>query len=183
MEAKIMDSSKLLSLDEINTVLAWLHHRRRRGRNYRLNCAIFRLACCCGLQASELCALELGQVRVCGAPALYVEGRRPRVISIWDRGTLIDLAVYKQLRGLGDDAPFLVGPSTGKGLTPDLAAKRWRSLMRVTLGMERAKQLSIQSGRRSYASFAAAHGRTLDEVSRALGTRPATARKYLRMAG
>ena len=74
------NQTKLLSLAEINTVLAWLHHRRRRGRNYRLNCAIFRLACCCGLRVSELCALELGQVRVCGAPTLCVEGRRPRVI-------------------------------------------------------------------------------------------------------
>jgi integrase len=181
------DQTKLLSLDEISTILAWLHHRRRRGRNFRLNCAIFRLACCCGLQVSEICRLELGHVRVCGSPVVLVEGRRRRVVHIWDQGTLIDLAVYKQHRvgqyGGGDDSPFLVGVSTGKRLTPDLAAKRWRALMRVTLGGQRARQLSIKSGRRTYPSFAAAHGRTLDEVSGALGTRPATARKYIRMAG
>ena len=34
--------------DRLARVRGWrLHHRRRRGRNYRLNCAIFRLACCC----------------------------------------------------------------------------------------------------------------------------------------
>src|SRR5688572_9271016 len=51
----------LLTLYEIAAILTWLHHRRRRGRNYRLNCAIFRLACCCGLQVSEICALKLGR--------------------------------------------------------------------------------------------------------------------------
>ncbi len=41
--------------------------------------------------------------------------------------------------------------------------------MRVVLGEERAKQLCIQSGRSNYPSYAAAGGRTLAEITRALG--------------
>jgi hypothetical protein len=73
--------------------------------------------------------------------------------------------------------------ASGKRLTPDLLAKRWRSLMRVTLGAERAKQLSIQSGRRTYPLFAVSGGRALVDVCRDLGTTSKPVRQSLKLAG
>jgi hypothetical protein len=86
--------------------------------------------------------------------------------------SVFDLAGFKARRfqQCGDPtAPFLVGATTGKRLTANLVAKRWKALMRVVLGNDRAKQLSIQSGRRTDASFAAANGRSLVEITADLG--------------
>jgi integrase len=170
----------LLSSAEIAQVLAWLHHRRRRGANYVLNRTIFRLSCCCGLRCGEICRLNVGDIFTEGPPAALTVAMTPhyraRVVQLdWDEGTRSDLAVYKEQRCIRVEPaaywqqPLLVGPTTGKRLTEDLVAKRWRSLMRVVLGAERVKQLSIQSGRRTYPSYAAAAGRTLAEITRALG--------------
>ena len=35
-------------------MLAELHRKASRSKNTRLNLVIFRLACCCGLRASEI---------------------------------------------------------------------------------------------------------------------------------
>jgi hypothetical protein len=106
-------------------------------------------------------------------------------VPILDKGTLIDLAVYKQLRmrELGVDAPFLCSLTTNKRLTPDLVARRWKALMRVTLGKERARQLSIQAGRRTFPTYALTTGRPLSEIVNSLGTTEWTVRQYLKMAG
>lgn len=175
----MLDPARLLSPSEVAQVLAWLHHRRRRGPNYVLNRAIFRLSCCCGLRCGEICRLNVGHVFVRGfRPALIVSAtdhHPSRVVEFgWDGGAHADVAAYKALReATGDpqlrDQPFLVSPTTGKRLTEDLVAKRWRALMRVVLGVERAKQLSIQSGRRTYPSYAASAGRTLEQITKALG--------------
>jgi integrase len=189
----MIDPAKLLTADEVSATLSWLHHRRRRGPNYVLNRAIFRLSCCCGLRVNELCALDVGDVLTRLRTMLLVSGSCKRVVPIdWDAGTVADIVAYKHMRlaqlGEGDhrDEPFLAGVSqnAGKRLTTDLAAKRWRSLMRVVLGAERAKQLSIQSGRRTYPSYATGKGRSLAEITKALGnTSPRTARQYLKTAG
>jgi integrase len=189
----MVDPTKLLTPEEISATLSWLHHRRRRGPNFVLNRAIFRLSCCCGLRVNELCALDVGDVLTRLRAMLLVSGSCKRVVPIdWDEGMVTDIVAYKEMRlaqlGEGDhrDAPFLAGVSqnAGKRLTTDLAAKRWRSVMRVVLGEERAKQLSLQSGRRTYPSYAAAQGRSLAEITKALGnTSPRTARQYLKVAG
>jgi integrase len=189
----MVDPTKLLTADEVSAILTFLHYRRRRGPNYVLNRAIFRLSCCCGLRVNELCALDVGDVLTRLRPMLLVSGSCTRIVTIdWDEGTVEDIVAYKEMRlaqlGEGEhrDEPFLAGISqnAGKRLTTDLAAKRWRSVMRVVLGEERAKQLSIQSGGRTYPSYAAAQGRSLLEITKALGnTSPRTARQYLKVAG
>jgi integrase len=183
------NSDKLLTPDEIAAVSAWLHHRRRRGPNFVLNRAIFRLACCCGLRRSEMCRLNMGHIIIGAHPTLCIEssaGNPRRIVPFgWDKGTLMDLAGYTWMRkqqAASSGAPFLCGVTTnaGKRLTPDLVAKRWRALMRVVLGEEKAKQLSIHAGRRTFATFASTHGRSPDEIARALGTSPDWARRQLR---
>jgi integrase len=57
-------SDKVLTRDEIGSVLTDLQRRARRSINVRLNLIIFRLATGCGLRASELTQLTLDNVRV-----------------------------------------------------------------------------------------------------------------------
>ena len=174
----MLNPARLLSPAEIDQILVWLHHRRRRGPNYVLNRAIFRLSCCYGLRCGELCRLNVGDVFTRGAfAALSVgeSGDKQRIVRIdWDAGALADIVAYKEARlaSLGAsprDQPFLAGATTSKRLTVDLAGKRWRSVIKVVLGAERAKALSTQSGRRTFPSYAAAHGLTLAQITKALG--------------
>ena len=59
-----IDASEILSRQEIASVLADLHQRAAQLPNVQMNLAIVRLACCCGLRASEIGGLSLGDVRV-----------------------------------------------------------------------------------------------------------------------
>jgi integrase len=68
----MIDRTKFVSLAEIDAVLAWLHHRRRRGRNYQLNRAIFRLSCCCGMRCMEICGLDLRYVQLDEPPFIRI---------------------------------------------------------------------------------------------------------------
>jgi integrase len=56
-----VDATKILSRRELGAVLADLAERSMHSRQARLN-RIFRLACCCGLRASEIARLQLADV-------------------------------------------------------------------------------------------------------------------------
>ena len=57
------DPTKILTRRELAAVLADLRRKAPRSKNTRLNLAVFRLAACCGLRASEIAKLRLGDVR------------------------------------------------------------------------------------------------------------------------
>jgi len=59
-----IDAGKILTRRELTAVLADLALRVGRSANARLNRIIWRLACCCGPRASEIRALQLGDVLV-----------------------------------------------------------------------------------------------------------------------
>ena len=59
-----VDASQILSRQELAAVLKDMKRRARRLPNVQMNLAIVRLACCCGLRASEIGGLTLGDVRV-----------------------------------------------------------------------------------------------------------------------
>lgn len=179
-----MDVSQILTREEHAAVLADLHRRVKRSRNTRLNLTIFRLAACCGLRRKELCGLNLGDFLLGVAkPVLRIrkdvtkgrEGKRKaRLVPLsWDVGknsTLEDLTAWFQERrkeGARRDDPFLAG-FTGKRLTRDLAAKRWKTAIRV-LGQDRLRQLSIHKGRHTFISHALAGGIPLVDVRDAAG--------------
>ena len=101
-----IDQTKILSRAEIAAVLADLKRpAKRRSPNTRQNLVIFRLATCCGLRASELVGLKLGDVRV-GIARPYIRvpktiakgGKGRRVPLWWDRGTLEDLTAWRDDR-------------------------------------------------------------------------------------
>ena len=84
-----IDASQILSRQELAAVLKDLKRRARRLPNVQMNLAIVRLACCCGLRASEIGGLSLGDVRVgIARPHLLVRAEhaklnRPRRVPLW----------------------------------------------------------------------------------------------------
>ncbi len=176
---------KILTREEIQTVLAHLKKRSAHSMSARANLAIFRLSCCCGLRRKEIAGLLMKDIVLMGAkPGIHVRPeitkgkdgkKRSRYVPLWwDRGTLESLKQWKIRRekcGAEDDAPFVCGTSTanfGKALELSLIPKRWRTAINV-LGPERTKQLSLHCGRHSFISHALAAGRSLPEVRDAAG--------------
>ncbi len=178
-----IDQTKILSRTEIGTILADVKRpSKRRSVNTRMNLIVFRLATCCGLRASELVGLNLGDVRVGIArpylriPKTIAKGGKARRVPLWwDRGTLDDLTAWREervRRGAGQADPFVCAQSKavgGKKLTRHNARSRFISVCRI-LGTERQQELTIHTGRHSFVSHALASGkRSLAEVRDAAG--------------
>ncbi len=58
------DPTKILFRSEITAILRDLQRKGKRSPSTRLNLIVFRLATCCGLRASEIANLRIGDVRV-----------------------------------------------------------------------------------------------------------------------
>jgi integrase len=176
-----VDASQILSRQELAAVLKDLHRRARRLPNVQMNLAIVRLACCCGLRASEIGGLTLGDVRVgIARPHLLVRAehaklKRPRRVPLWwDAGTLADLTAWleqRESKGGRRDDPFvcsLQAATFGWPLNRHVLRRRFHTACRV-LGWERLRSLTIHHGRHTFISHALAGGRTLAEVRAAAG--------------
>ena len=179
--ARAADPTKILTRRELAIVLAELKRKAPRSKNTRLNLILFRLAVCCGLRASEIAQLRLGDVRIEQTrPHIRIrrgasKGGRPRTVPLWwDAGTLADLAAWKEerLRSAADpDEPFLVSLRPGREPVPfsrHTLRKRFRTACKP-LGAERLESLTIHHGRHTFISHALARGRTLAEVRDAAG--------------
>jgi integrase len=175
------DATKILTRREIAAVLVDLKRKALRSPGTRLNLVLFRLACCCGLRASEIAALTIDDVRVgIARPHLRIrrgaaKGGRPRTVPLWwDAGTLADIVAWNAERtGLGasPDAPFLDSHRPGREPRPlsrHTLRKRCRTACKV-LGPDRLRTLTIHHGRHTFISHALAGGRTLAEVRDAAG--------------
>jgi len=176
-----VDASQILSRQELAAVLRDLKRRARRLPNVQMNLAVVRLACCCGLRASEIGGLTLGDVRVgIARPHLLVRAEhaklnRPRRVPLWwDAGTLADLSAwldYRRGQGARRDDPFvcsLQAATLGLPLNRHVLRRRFHTACRV-LGWERLRSLTIHHGRHTFISHALAGGRTLAEVKAAAG--------------
>jgi integrase len=175
------DATKILTRREIAAVLADLKRKAPRSPGTRLNLVLFRLACCCGLRASEIASLQMEDVRVSIArPHLRIrrgaaKGGRPRTVPLWwDAGTLADITAWKAQRAeqsAAAFAPFLDSHRPGRESLPlsrHTLRKRFRTACKV-LGPERLRTLTIHHGRHTFISHALAGGRTLAEVRDAAG--------------
>jgi integrase len=179
--ARPLDATKILPRRELAAVLNDLKRKAPRSKNTRLNLALFRLACCCGLRASEIAKLQVGDVRTelarphirirCGA----AKGGRPRVVPLWwDAGTLEDLATWKTLRiaqGARAEQPFLASLIPCRAVKPfsrHTLRKRFRTACKL-LGAARLESLTIHHGRHTFISHALAGGRSLAEIRDAAG--------------
>ena len=176
-----VDVTKILTRHEVATILADLERKARRSVNTRQNRVVFRLATCCGLRASEIVGLTIGDVRV-GVDRPWIRirktvgkgGRARRVPLWWDRMTLADLVNWREERqeqGARAGNPFVSTQAAGNvGRPLDRFAVRRRFLAACRcLGAERLADLTVHSGRHSVVGHALAGGRSLAEVRDAAG--------------
>jgi len=176
-----IDETQILSRQELAAVLCDLKKRADRLANSHMNLAIVRLACCCGLRASEIGGLRLGEVRVdIGRPHLlvradYAKLNRPRRVPLWwDAGTLADITAWRDYRreeGAKSNDPFICSQQRatfGDPLNRHVLRRRFHTACRV-LGWDRLRTLTIHHGRHTFISHALAGGRTLAEVKAAAG--------------
>jgi integrase len=176
-----VDSSQILTRGELGRVLAALAARAPRLPNVRMNLAIVRLACCCGLRATEIAGLHLADVRVgIARPHLYIRAEtaklhRPRRVPLWwDSGTLADIAGWKEFRqrqgARGEEEVIcsLQRATFGRPLNRHVLRRRFKTACGI-LGPERLRSLTIHHGRHTFVSHALAGGRTLAEVRDAAG--------------
>jgi integrase len=172
------DPTKILTRRELAAVLADLERKAKRSAGTRLNRTVFRLAACCGLRASEIAQLQVGDVRPeRPRPHLRIrngaaKGGRGRIVPLWwDAGTLAELSDWKAQRvveGAMPEAPFVVAPRTGLAFSRYTLRKRFLTACKI-LGRERLATLTIHHGRHTFLSHALAGGRTLAEVRDAAG--------------
>ena len=179
--ARPLDATKILTRRELAAVLNDLKRKSPRSKNTRLNLTLFRLACCCGLRASEIANLQVGDVRTeLVRPHIRIrngaaKGGRSRMVPLWwDAGTLADLTAWKAERlrlGAKADEPFVASLRPGCAVKPfsrHTLRKRFRTACKV-LGPARLETLTIHHGRHTFISHALAGGRTLAEVRDAAG--------------
>jgi len=172
---------KILTRTELATVLAELNRKAPRSVNTRLNRTAFRLSACCGLRASEIAQLWMGDVHTeLPRPHLRIrsgaaKGNRPRVVPLWwDAGTLADITAWQKERldqEAEPDEPLVASQRPGRvgtTLSRHTLRKRFRTACKV-LGEKRLEQLTIHHGRHTFISHALAGGRTLAEVRDAAG--------------
>jgi integrase len=174
-----VDQAKILTRRELAAVLADLKRKAPRSPSTRLNLVVFRLACCCGLRASEIAGLRTDDVVVAGdRPHLRIGrhvakgGRRRTVPLWWDEGTLADLAAWRAERAAqGGNALFVASRQSAareKPLSRHTLRKRFLTACRI-LSPERQRTLTIHHGRHTFISHALAGGRSLAEVREAAG--------------
>ena len=176
-----VDATQILSRSELAQVLADLRRRAQRLPNVQMNLAIVRLACCCGLRASEIGGLRLADVVVrVPRPYLAIRAeaaklRRPRRIPLWwDAGTLEDLANWKdrrQSQRANATEPLVCSVQRaplGSTVNRHVLRRRFLTARRV-FGWDRLRTLTIHHGRHTFISHALAGGRTLAEVRAAAG--------------
>ena len=84
-----LDSTKILSVAEMASVIADLKQRATRSANARQNLCLFRLAACCGLRVSEIITLTMDDVRpMIARPHIRIrrsvsKNGRARIVPLW----------------------------------------------------------------------------------------------------
>lgn len=176
-----VDRSKVLSMSEIQTVVADLKRKSKRSLNTRMNLIIFRLATCCGLRVTEMCKLTLDNIRVGSTqpkiiiPKHIAKGKKARIVPLtFDAGTLTDIQGWKghrESQGAGPNDLFLASQSRdtlGNPLDRHRARLRYKAACKV-LGPERRREITIHHGRHSFISHALHSGRSVVQVKEAAG--------------
>jgi integrase len=177
----ITSAQSIMTHDDLKSPLTALKKRAARLPNVQMNLAIVRLACCCGLRASEIGGLRLGDVRLgIARPHLVIRaecaklGRPRRVPLWWDAGTFANVVAWaaeRTYRGAKPEDALICSAQTnrrGEALKRHALRRRFRTACNV-LGPQRVYDLTIHHGRHTFISHALAGGRTLAEVRDAAG--------------
>ncbi len=179
------DPTRFLTLDEVLRVIKDLKRRKKRSVLSFSNLIVFRLAACCGLRRGEIAGLKCTDLVLAGVrPCILIrkentkhqngKSRSRKIPLWWDAGTCQDLQAWigyrEEMQAMASD-PVICGVSKvnrGQPLTGGLLARRWKTAIR-SLGPARVHQLSIHTGRHSFASLSFEAGHSLVEVKEALG--------------
>lgn len=172
----MLDSTQILTPNEIAQILADLDRRGRRHVRIRQNAIIFRLATYSGLRASEIAALNLADL-VLDTDAPYIRLRKAttkrhkarNVPLAWVEGQADVLRSWKAFRTAGGARPSdpvvctlqatssLQGrgrTTAGTRLNRQQVWRKFRNCLRC-LSTERRAQLHTHSGRHTFGSYAA----------------------------
>lgn len=167
-----VEATRILTLDEIRTVIRHLKAKRRYIAN-RQALVIFRLACCCGLRASEIAGVTTDDVRTEGQhPHIRIRkdigkgGKARKVPLWWDQATLDDLRNWKSEQS--DRSTYFVSTQSADARGNQLDRRNIRrSFIRACKCLER--DTTTHDGRHTFVSQAIAGGKTLAEVRDAAG--------------
>ena len=177
-----VDQTKILTRDEYARALLDLRRRADRSEATQVALMVFRLACGCGLRASEIAGLNIQDVHV-GISRPWIQVRAEiakghkgrRVPAWWDADTLDDLTWWHDLRTVehnaGQGQPFvcsLRNGSRGNRLNRHQVRKLFINACKG-LGKARCSTLTVHDGRHTFVSHALASGRTPAEVMEAAG--------------
>jgi site-specific recombinase XerC len=175
-----VDRSKVLTKDEILTVLADLKRKARRSINTQTNLTIFRLATCCGLRASEIAGLTLDNLRLdSDSPKIRIprtlgKGGKARTVPFFDQATLDDLRAWKAFRlSQGATGADLVvcsqhKDSLGNAIDRRNIRTRYKQACKA-LGRERQDEITVHHGRHSFVSHCLRAGLDVVSVQHAAG--------------
>lgn len=191
-----MDTSQILTVAEVQTVVADLKRRAKRSVTSRLNLVVFRLACGCGLRRKEISGLNCGDMLIGGdKPVLRIrkaitkgrEGKKKgRLVPLWwDKGTCDDLSdwlVYRRSQGAKNGDPFvcLLKKAAGR-VSVQSISRKWRTAIRA-LPKDRVRRLNVHCGRHTFISHSLHVGHSLVSVRDAAGhLNVATTNGYLHL--
>jgi len=173
---------KIMTRSEVAAILSEQSRRAKRSIGSMMNLIIFRLATCAGLRVSEIAGLTLSNVRSgqskphLAVPSSLGKRAKARVVPLWiDARTLTDIRAWeclRQLRGATGSDPVICnlrGRDFGKPITARAIEYRFKTVLRNALEPQRATQLSIHSGRHTFASNLLACGFSLTEARDWLG--------------
>ncbi len=150
-----------------------------RSPNTRLNLVLFRLACCCGLRASEIASLQIDDVRVgIARPHLRIRHGAAKG-SRANRSALVGCRNAGRYRRLARRTPSGACRPMPRSSTPGVPAENPAnfpatrsengSAPRARFLVPNGFALTIHHGRHTFVSHALAGGRTLAEVRDAAG--------------
>lgn len=170
-----VEATKILTTDEIKTVLQHWKTKRRYVNNRQL-LIIFRLACCCGLRASEIAGIKVDDVRTEGArPHIRITrsvgkgGKARRVPLWWDAGTLDDLRAWRSEQA-ERGCEFFVCSQSADSLGNQLDRRTIRRVFKRAVAiLDGRDDSTVHDGRHSFVSLSLAGGRSLAEVRDAAG--------------
>jgi len=172
-----LDCDEILSCAEIAAVLADLKRpAKRRSPNTRMNLVLFRLNTHCGLRASEMSDLKIGDVKINAfSPCIKVCNTGiERSVPLWGDDLIDDLTAWysERLRdGANESDLFLRAQShiaRGNPLSRHNIRSRFISMCKV-LGGQRQQKLTTTHGRNSFIYHALASGHSREEVRIAAG--------------
>lgn len=170
MAAWTLDKNKVMTADEVQTILHDLRRRSKRSPNTKINDVIFRLSTICGLRASEIANLRICDVKVSDTskPFIHVKngkGSKTASVPIPDNGTAIIFAQHLQL--MKDNGSkyrdLFLTKLNGKSFDRNEIAKRFKSAIRC-LTQDRISELSVHSGRHTAATILLDNGQSLATV-------------------